>query len=72
MNLSQHDWSKELKNDINATIIDVRTYDEWQIGIIPNAKKIDVNLTNSFVSQIDFLDKGLYNLWVLHQTQHRA
>jgi rhodanese-related sulfurtransferase len=36
MNLSQEDWA-QLEGDANAVILDVRTEDEYNDGIISNA-----------------------------------
>ena len=42
MDLSQEDWKTKVENDSNAVILDVRTEDEWNEGIIPNAVLNDI------------------------------
>ena len=58
MNLSQHDWASQLAADTNAVILDVRTEDEWNEGIIPNAINIDIYKGQGFIYEIDALDKS--------------
>ncbi|PWA03905.1 rhodanese-like domain-containing protein [Flavobacterium psychrotolerans] len=58
MNLTQQDWTAQLEEDANAVILDVRTEDECNEGIIPNALMIDINKGQAFVSQIEGLDKS--------------
>lgn len=58
MNLSQQEWVEQLEQDTNALILDVRTEDECSEGIIPNAIMIDINKGQSFVYQIEELDKS--------------
>ncbi len=55
-NLSQTDWCKNLKDD-NTIILDVRTPREWTEGIIEGAIMIDIMDTQSFIDQINKLDK---------------
>jgi rhodanese-related sulfurtransferase len=57
MNLSQNEWATKSQNDENAIIIDVRTDEEWNEGIIPNAIKNDV-LKGTFVDNLAQLDKN--------------
>ena len=42
MNLSQSEWKFKLENDPNAVILDVRTEDEWNDGVIPSAILNDI------------------------------
>ena len=42
MNLEQEDWRDQLNNDSNAVILDVRTEDEFNEGMIPGAINIDI------------------------------
>ena len=42
MNLSQEDWIAQFEADENAVILDVRTEDEYNEGIIANAINIDI------------------------------
>ena len=57
MNLSQQDWANQLAADTNAVILDVRTLDECQEGIIPNSINIDIYKGQGFIYEIDALDK---------------
>ena len=57
MNLSPEDWKSKLENDPNAVILDVRTEDEWNEGIIPNAVLNDIYKGQGFLYKLDELDK---------------
>ena len=57
MNLSQHDWASQLAADDNAVILDVRTEDECNEGIIPQSINIDIYKGQGFIYEIDALDK---------------
>jgi len=56
--LSQQQWAKELLQDDDAIIIDVRTEIEAEEGIIPNAIIADIYQTHEFMSQIQAMDKS--------------
>lgn len=58
MNLTQEDWWKKLQEDDNAVILDVRTEDECNDGIIPNAINIDIYKGQGFIYQVEELDKS--------------
>lgn len=58
MDLSQQEWTNQLEQDSNAVIIDVRTHEEWEEGIIPNAILIDIYQGQGFIYKIDELDKS--------------
>jgi rhodanese-related sulfurtransferase len=58
MNLSQEDWKSKLENDPNAVILDVRTEEEWNEGIIPNAVLNDIYKGQGFLYKLDELDKS--------------
>ena len=58
MNLSQQDWISQLEADTNAVILDVRTEDECNEGIIPNAIMIDIYKGQGFIYQVEELDKN--------------
>jgi rhodanese-related sulfurtransferase len=58
MNLTQEDWASNLEADVNAVILDVRTEDEFNDGIIPNAVNIDIHQGQFFISEIEALDKN--------------
>ena len=58
MNLQQEDWISQLNADSNAVILDVRTEDEWNDGIIPNAINIDIYKGQGFIYAVEELDKS--------------
>jgi len=55
--LSQEDWEKQLEGDNNAVVLDVRTQDEVDEGMIPNAIHIDIYKGQGFVDEVEALDK---------------
>jgi rhodanese-related sulfurtransferase len=57
MDLTQEDWVSLLENDVNAAILDVRTEDECNEGIIPNAIMIDIYKGQDFIEELESLDK---------------
>jgi len=58
MNLSQEEWVSQLEADSNAVILDVRTEDEWNEGIIANAINIDIYKGQGFIYELEELDKS--------------
>ena len=58
MNLEQEVWSDQLKNDTNAVILDVRTEDEFNEGLIPGAINIDIYQGQGFIDAVEELDKS--------------
>ena len=58
MDLLQEDWLSLMKNETNAVILDVRTEEECQEGIIPNAIMIDIYQGHDFIEEIRELDKS--------------
>mgnify|MGYP006368588891 FL=1 len=58
MNLSQEDWVAQLEADEKAVILDVRTEDEYNDGIIASALNIDIHQGPAFISAIEALDKS--------------
>ncbi|RZJ34445.1 MAG: rhodanese-like domain-containing protein [Flavobacterium sp.] len=57
MDLSREQWKSQLDTDSNSVIIDVRTDDEWEDGIIPGAQHIDIYRQQEFLDKINSLDK---------------
>lgn len=55
--LSQEEWEKQLEADNNAVVLDVRTQDEVDEGIIPNAINIDIHKGQGFIYELEKLDK---------------
>lgn len=58
MDLRQADWISQLEKDDNAVILDVRTADECNEGIIPGAINIDIFKGQGFIYQVEELDKS--------------
>ncbi|WPR71015.1 rhodanese-like domain-containing protein [Flavobacterium sp. NG2] len=58
MNLSQEEWVAQLEADENVVILDVRTEDEYNDGIIPEAINIDIHKGQEFISELEALDKN--------------
>lgn len=58
MNLSQQEWTSQLEADKNAVILDVRTEDECNDGIISGAINIDIYKGQGFIYALEELDKS--------------
>lgn len=58
MDITQEQWWLQAQEDENAVILDVRTEDEWNKGIIPGAINIDIYKGQGFIYQIEELDKS--------------
>jgi len=58
MNISQEEWWAQSQADSNAVILDVRTEDEWNRGIIPGAINIDIYKGQGFIYAVEELDKS--------------
>ena len=56
--LRQQDWTKQLDEDNNSVVLDVRTQDEVNEGIIPNALHIDIFKGQGFIDEVQELDKN--------------
>lgn len=56
--LTQEEWSSQLKTDSTAKILDVRTQEEVDEGMIPNALHIDIYKGQDFIDEIEKLDKS--------------
>ncbi len=55
--LSQEDWTKQFEEDNNSIVLDVRTEDEVDEGIIPNSIHIDIYRGQGFIDELEKLDK---------------
>ena len=55
--LTQEDWIKKLEEDNNSIVLDVRTQEEIDLGIIPNSIHIDIYKGQGFIDEIEQLDK---------------
>jgi rhodanese-related sulfurtransferase len=58
MNISQEEWWAQAQADNNAVVLDVRTEDEWNRGIIPGAINIDIYKGQGFIYAVEELDKS--------------
>lgn len=58
MDLNQNEWASQLEADENAVVLDVRTPDEWEEGIIPQAIMIDIYRGQGFLDDVEKLDKS--------------
>lgn len=58
MNLTQEDWAIQLEADENAVILDVRTENECNEGMIPDSINIDIYEGQAFIDKIEALDKS--------------
>jgi rhodanese-related sulfurtransferase len=58
MNLQQEKWWADAQNDENTIILDVRTPEEFERGIIPNAINIDIYKGQGFIYLIEELGKS--------------
>lgn len=55
--LTQEEWTERLSQDDNAMILDVRTDEEVEEGMIPEALQIDIYQPQEFMEAIQKLDK---------------
>ncbi|WP_178983768.1 rhodanese-like domain-containing protein [Winogradskyella helgolandensis] len=69
--LSQEEWTKQLEADTNAIVLDVRTQDEVDEGIIPNAIHIDIFKGQGFINEVEDLDKTK-NFYVYCRSGNRS
>lgn len=58
MNLVQENWVSQLRADNNAVILDVRTLEEFNRGIIEGAVNIDIYKGQGFIYEVEELDKS--------------
>jgi rhodanese-related sulfurtransferase len=56
MNLDQQQWWEQAQQNSDAVILDVRTPEEWDQGIIPGAIHIDYYKGQGFVDEVAQLD----------------
>lgn len=54
--LIQNEWASQLQSDGNAVILDVRTQEEVEDGMIPNALHIDIYKGQGFIDEVSQLD----------------
>ena len=59
VDLNQKDWTKQLSEDNNSVVLDVRTQEELdELGTIPNAVHIDIFKGQGFIDEIQELDSN--------------
>lgn len=58
MNLSQQEWTDLFEITSNKVLLDVRTEEEVDQGMIPNAIHIDFYKGDEFMEQMEALDKS--------------
>lgn len=56
--LTQEEWREQIAGDDNAFILDVRTNEEVEEGIIPGATQIDIHKGQGFLDEVENLDKS--------------
>lgn len=71
MDLSQEEWTEQLRHDAEAVILDVRTQQEMEEGYIPNATHIDIYLGQGFIDELQKLDKDK-NYYVYCRSGNRS
>jgi rhodanese-related sulfurtransferase len=59
MDLSQAQWKKQLSNDDNAIILDVRTEIEVSEGYIPKMKHLDIYNAGAFMEEAKQMDPSM-------------
>lgn len=69
--LTQKEWAEQLANDNNAFVLDVRTPEEVEEGIIPNSTNIDIYLGQGFLDEIEKLDRSK-NYYVYCRSGNRS
>ncbi|MGB5379155.1 rhodanese-like domain-containing protein [Muriicola sp.] len=55
--LSQEEWALQLKEDLNGIVLDVRTLEEVEEGVIGEAIHYDIYAGQAFVDALQELDK---------------
>jgi rhodanese-related sulfurtransferase len=55
--LDQESWVKQFEEDNNSIVLDVRTQDEVDEGIIPNSIHLDIYRGQDFINELEKLDK---------------
>ena len=69
--LTQEEWTKKLSEDSNAVILDVRTPEEVEEGVIKDAMHIDIYTGQAFVDALQDLDKSK-NYYVYCRSGNRS
>jgi len=54
--LTQEEWIKRLNEAENQVVLDVRTPNEWEEGVIENAVLLDIMDTEHFMEKVSEMD----------------
>ena len=57
MDLTQKEWKEKLQANASAMVIDVRTPEEWEEGIIPGARMQNIHDAHGFMDMLGELNK---------------
>ena len=57
MDLEQQQWWNDFQNNTNAVLLDVRTEEEIEESMIPNALHLDFYQGQDFINALESLDK---------------
>ncbi len=57
MNLSQAEWKQKHQASDKAIIIDVRTPEEWEEGVVAGAKLLNIFEASEFMTAVAEMDK---------------
>ena len=71
MDLDQEKWWSDFQNDENAVLLDVRTDEELEMGVIPSAIHHDFYLGQDFLNALENLDKSK-NYYVYCRSGNRS
>jgi rhodanese-related sulfurtransferase len=69
--LLQEEWAEKYNQDENGFLLDVRTLEEVEEGIIPNAVHIDIYKGQEFLDELEKLDKSK-NYYVYCKSGNRS
>lgn len=69
--LLQEEWAEKYSQDENGFLLDVRTLEEVEEGIIPNAVHIDIYKGQEFLDELEKLDKSK-NYYVYCRSGNRS
>jgi rhodanese-related sulfurtransferase len=69
--LSQEEWARRVREDANGVVLDVRTSDEAEEGIINQAIIIDIYKGQEFINALQELDKSK-NYYVYCRSGNRS
>jgi rhodanese-related sulfurtransferase len=69
--LSQEEWAMQIKEDANSVILDVRTSEELENGIIGDAMHHDIYNPQTFMEALQRMDKSK-NYYVYCRSGNRS